>query len=498
MRPHSDLHEPEAQRTHRLVFDTTFARTISLEEGQREWQERSFAHSSGKGKAPAASDTLSTLQPGLPTPQPGPLPVLASACPGWICYAEKTHGELLPFVSAVKSPQQVMGSLVKFWLGPKLGLGTNRLYHVSVMPCYDKKLEASREDFADADTGVRDVDCVLTTGEVQKMLDEKSFDISSSVFDDDYDGDEESRFFPSLLPQPGSSSGGYLHSVIETVIRSVPSDIVPTLQLRVRPVRGEDYVEYALCSSPTTAAAPGPSKVLFKGARCYGFRNLQNAVRKVGKERGVSVTRGGAGRMASTASSRRGGAGVVKRGGRKVEQNGGDAARGQVEEEEDRPMDFIEVMACPSGCVNGGGQLAPTAVAARAAKGKGFAGAVDDEGMPEMKLVADDDFFPPTKAVSAKDWVAGVEEVYWRIGGGGGNEPPSAIPGAHPSVGPYLPLESAVGDDERWQRRRKEVEEELLEGLGTEEARERRRRELWRTQYRAVQEDEVNGLAVKW
>jgi iron only hydrogenase large subunit-like protein len=50
-----------------------------------------------------------------------PLPMLASACPGWICYAEKAHSEMLPFIARTKSPQQVMGTLVKKWIGRKLG-----------------------------------------------------------------------------------------------------------------------------------------------------------------------------------------------------------------------------------------------------------------------------------------------------------------------------------------------------------------------------------------
>ena len=99
----------------RLVFDTTFARHLSLLEGQTEFYERSPSFTidaKGKGRAALTGDAH----------QPSNYPLLASACPGWICYAEKTHGELLPFISAVKSPQQVMGSLVKEWLAPKLGL----------------------------------------------------------------------------------------------------------------------------------------------------------------------------------------------------------------------------------------------------------------------------------------------------------------------------------------------------------------------------------------
>jgi iron only hydrogenase large subunit-like protein len=73
------------------VYDTTFARHVALLEHTQEYLERKRDN--------------------------GKLPMLASACPGWICYAEKAHSEMLPFISRTKSPQQVMGTLVKSWLG---------------------------------------------------------------------------------------------------------------------------------------------------------------------------------------------------------------------------------------------------------------------------------------------------------------------------------------------------------------------------------------------
>lgn len=76
------------------VFDTTFARHVSLKEHVKEFEER-------RAK--------------------GNLPMLASACPGWICYAEKAHPGMLPFIAKTKSPQQIMGTLVKKWLGEKWG-----------------------------------------------------------------------------------------------------------------------------------------------------------------------------------------------------------------------------------------------------------------------------------------------------------------------------------------------------------------------------------------
>src|SRR6201999_1316 len=83
------------------VFDTTFARHLALEEHLTEFKERRRDR----------SQTAEFAQ----------MPMLASACPGWICYAEKTHSEMLPFISRTKSPQQIMGTLVKEWLAPQLG-----------------------------------------------------------------------------------------------------------------------------------------------------------------------------------------------------------------------------------------------------------------------------------------------------------------------------------------------------------------------------------------
>lgn len=84
---------------------------------------------------------------------------------GWICYAEKTHGSyILPYISTTKSPQQIMGSIVKDFLSGQIKKLPNQIYHVTVMPCYDKKLEASRSDFYNDLFKTRDVDCVLSSG----------------------------------------------------------------------------------------------------------------------------------------------------------------------------------------------------------------------------------------------------------------------------------------------------------------------------------------------
>ena len=153
------------------------------------------------------------------------LPLLGSSCPGWVCYAEKNGSSaaaaaeenlLVPLLSAVKSPQQLLGALMKRHAGAPAtrhraepsgaegimdvdgdedaqmcdavecgvpGHSSREVYHCAVMPCYDKKLEASREENAfvgaireggeaQDEPVTKEVDCVLTTGEFAEVLGE--------------------------------------------------------------------------------------------------------------------------------------------------------------------------------------------------------------------------------------------------------------------------------------------------------------------------------------
>ncbi|KAF7315649.1 Fe-hyd-lg-C domain-containing protein [Mycena indigotica] len=310
------------------VFDTTFARHVSHWEHLKEFQERR-----------ADSQTH------------GRLPMLASACPGWICYAEKAHSEILPFIATTKSPQQVMGTLVKDWMGKKWGKLPDEIYHVTVMPCYDKKLEASRSDFFNSDYSTRDVDCVLTTGELEVIMQEKDWDLESAVAGEQdhlpvLDWSKKPDLvsctnLPELVSHPGSSSGSFLQSIISHLLATSESP----LSLSVKTMRNSDYQEFVLRRDSDDVE-------VFKGATCYGFRNLQNVVRKVGRDRGAT-----AGRIA----------------GRRKQA--------------DRSYDYIEVMACPGGCVNGGGQLKP--------------------------LTRSADFQGDNSKWGDKEWTKKVEASYW-------------------------------------------------------------------------------------
>ncbi|XP_023665002.1 cytosolic Fe-S cluster assembly factor narfl isoform X2 [Paramormyrops kingsleyae] len=260
------------------VFDTGFSRAFSLLESQREFVERFHR----KEQDPKA------------------LPMLASACPGWICYAEKTHGDfILPYISTTRSPQQVMGSLVKTFFAEKQGLSPQQVYHVTVMPCYDKKLEASRPDFYIKKSEIREVDCVITSGEVLKMLEQEGVslnDVDPAPLDTLFScvrGDE-------LMSHAGGGSGGYLHHVYTYAARQLFGVDVKEITYKI--LKNKDFQEVTLEKD---------GAVLLRFATTYGFRNIQNLVQKL--KRGKS------------------------------------------------PYHFVEVMACPSGCLNGGGQIRPQA-----------------------------------------------------------------------------------------------------------------------------------------
>ncbi|XP_010872545.2 cytosolic Fe-S cluster assembly factor narfl [Esox lucius] len=256
------------------VFDTSFSRSFSLLESQREFIERFHRKEQDKQA----------------------LPMLASACPGWICYAEKTHGEfILPYISSTRSPQQMMGSLVKGFFASQQGLSPQQIYHVTVMPCYDKKLEASRPDFYLKEAETREVDCVITSGEVLKMLEEENLslnDVESAPLDTMFSsvcGDE-------LLSHAGSGSGGYLHHVFRHAAKQLFGEEVK--ELTYKTLKNKDFQEVTLEKDGI---------VLLRFAAAYGFRNIQNLVQKLKRSKS--------------------------------------------------PYHFVEVMACPSGCLNGGGQV---------------------------------------------------------------------------------------------------------------------------------------------
>jgi iron only hydrogenase large subunit-like protein len=263
-------------------------------------------------------------------------PILASSCPGWVCYAEKTHPYVLPHLSKVKSPQALLGTMLKTTLSRRLGIPPERIWHLSVMPCFDKKLEASREELTDEvwqrsglpGRGVRDVDCVITSKEILMLAESRNmsfFDLPKAPVGETMgvfpDPDLHKFFFPSTkarnTPPAGGSSGGLLHHVLKTRAAQTPgSEIVTTKG------RNADVVEYNVCVD---------GKSVFRAARYYGFRNIQNLVRRLKPARPSQMPGGKPFGSARRPAGKNAGASLE--------------------------YSYVEVMACPGGCTNGGGQI---------------------------------------------------------------------------------------------------------------------------------------------
>ena len=273
------------------VFDIAWSREISLIETAREFIDRYRDARQGCLEASKPGDIQGERL----------LPMLASACPGWICYAEKTHGNfVLPYISTTKSPQAILGTLIKrFYSGTSSDLDMSRVYHCAVMPCYDKKLEASRDDFVVPGSTVAETDCVLATTELHEWIQSLYLnlaDIEPLPFDHPFTNQVSEADHRSFGLSGGA--GGYLEYVARTAARDILGVELPRAPLSLTQGRNADVKYY-------TIEVDGRSPLRF--ARAYGFRNIQGMMRKLKL--------------------------------RKCE------------------YDFIEIMACPSGCLNGGGQM---------------------------------------------------------------------------------------------------------------------------------------------
>ena len=106
----------------------------------------------------------------------GVLPMITSCSPGWINFIEKFYPELLQHLSSCKSPQQMFGALAKTYYAQKENISPEKMFVVSVMPCTAKKYEAARPEMNSS--GYRDVDVVLTTRELGRMLKEAGINLA--------------------------------------------------------------------------------------------------------------------------------------------------------------------------------------------------------------------------------------------------------------------------------------------------------------------------------
>ncbi|MDD6799121.1 MAG: [FeFe] hydrogenase, group A, partial [Firmicutes bacterium] len=116
----------------------------------------------------------------------GVLPMITSCSPGWVNYAEYNYGDLLDHLSSCKSPHQMQGAIIKSYYAEKNGIDPKDIFVVSIMPCTAKKFEKERDQLQK--DGIKDVDAVLTTRELARMI-KRAGIIFTRLPDEEFDAD---------------------------------------------------------------------------------------------------------------------------------------------------------------------------------------------------------------------------------------------------------------------------------------------------------------------
>lgn len=245
------------------------------------------------------------------------LPMMTSCSPGWIKFQEHLYPEFLDNLSTCKSPQQMFGPLAKTYYAEKVNKNPADMIVVSIMPCTAKKFEAERPEMRGS--GYKDVDFVLTTREMGMMIRQAGIDFNKL----------EPEGYDSIL---GDSTGaavifGATGGVMEAALRSayeiVTGREVPFGNLNIKPVRGMEGVKEAAIKikdvKPEWKFLEG---VELKVAIAHGLANAKVLMDRV--------------------------------------------------KEGKADFHFIEVMACPSGCIGGGGQPIPTNMEIRKKRAAGI------------------------------------------------------------------------------------------------------------------------------
>lgn len=238
------------------------------------------------------------------------LPMFTSCSPGWIKFIEHKYPEFLPNLSTCKSPQQMFGALTKTYYAQKRKLDPSKIVSVSIMPCTAKKYEADRPEMRAS--GYKDVDFVLTTRELAVMIKQAGIDFRSL---------EPANYDSVMGDSTGAAvifgaTGGVMEAALRTAYEIVTGREVPFKNLNITPVRGMEGVKAATvkiegCTDEWKFLEGAELKV----AIAHGLVNA-NKIMKLLRE-GKS------------------------------------------------PYHFVEIMACPGGCIGGGGQPIPTSMEIR-------------------------------------------------------------------------------------------------------------------------------------
>ena len=275
------------------VFDTNFTADLTImEEG---------------------NELLSRLKKVLVDGEEAALPMFTSCSPGWINYMEHFNPDLLANLSTCKSPQQMFGAVAKTYYADKLGKNPEEIVVVSVMPCTAKKFESAREEMGRG--GVPDVDLVLTTRELARMIKMAGIDFTALP---------DQKMDRPLGMSTGAAdifavTGGVMEAALRTAYEIVTGKSLPFPQLHVTPIAGLEGVKEASVKIEQTV----PEWSFLKGATlnvavAHGLGNARKIIDRI--------------------------------------RNG------------EAHYHFVEVMACPGGCIGGGGQPRLTSDAVREAR----------------------------------------------------------------------------------------------------------------------------------
>ena len=219
----------------------------------------------------------------------GALPMFTSCSPGWVRYLEYYYPELIPHVSTCKSPQQMFGAIVKTYYAEKMGIDPAKLFVVSIMPCTAKKFEKTRDN--QSASGYPDIDAVLTTRELAKMIKQNGILFNELP---------ESKMDDPLGVYTGAgvifgATGGVMEAALRTAVEEITGKTVENVDYKkVRGTKGIKEAAYDI------------DGLKVKVIVASGIANAKKVCEKV--------------------------------------------ATGKTD------ATFIEIMCCPGGCVNGGGQ----------------------------------------------------------------------------------------------------------------------------------------------
>lgn len=167
----------------------------------------------------------------------GPLPLITSCSPGWIKFMEHFYPEFIPNVSTCKSPQQMFGAVAKTYYAQKVGIDPAKMVVVSIMPCTAKKFEAQRPEMRDS--GYQDVDYVLTTRELARMIKEAGIDFKT-LPEEQYDDPLGESTGAAVI---FGATGGVMEAALRTAYELITGKTLPSLDFH--DVRGLEGIKEA-------------------------------------------------------------------------------------------------------------------------------------------------------------------------------------------------------------------------------------------------------------